>query len=114
MQRRTTKVNSIGARLGYKNEFDEVTSCTSVRSSGESKVGILDSENRATLDRHNVGADELTTAIADASDWSCSSFHGSDDNTWNKAKVRICMMASTDRVRTSWRKFSDTARCRVL
>jgi hypothetical protein len=40
-----------------RHEFDGVTRCTSV-------------ENRATLDQHNVGADELTMAVADASGWS--------------------------------------------
>jgi hypothetical protein len=69
MQKRTTKVDSIGARLGSENEFDGVKSCTSVESSGESKVGLLDSEIGATLDRHNVGADKPTTAVADASGW---------------------------------------------
>jgi hypothetical protein len=66
MQVWTTKVDSIGTRLGSENEFDGVTSCTSVESSGESHVGLLDSENGAILDRHNVGADELATAVADA------------------------------------------------
>jgi hypothetical protein len=48
------KVDSIGARFASEQEFDGVTRCTSVDSSGESKVGLLDSGNRATLDRHNV------------------------------------------------------------
>jgi hypothetical protein len=64
----TTKVDR--ARLGSENEFNGVTSCTSVGSSGESKVGLLDSGNRATLDRYNVVADKLTTAVSDTSGWS--------------------------------------------
>jgi hypothetical protein len=44
MQGCTTKVDSIGARLGSENGFDGVISCTSVESSGESKVGLLVSE----------------------------------------------------------------------
>jgi hypothetical protein len=61
MQGWTTKVNSIAARLGSENEFDGVPSCPSVESSGESKVGLLERENGATLDWHNaVGAGELT------------------------------------------------------
>jgi hypothetical protein len=63
MQRWVTKVDSIGARLGGENEFDGVTSCTSVESSGESKVRLLDNEKRATLDRHGICADELTSAV---------------------------------------------------
>jgi hypothetical protein len=70
MQRWATKVDSIGARLGSENEFDGVTSCTSVESSGESEVGLLDSENRTTLDRHDVCTDELATAVAYVRDWS--------------------------------------------
>jgi hypothetical protein len=70
MQGWTTKAGSMERDSGAKIEFDGVTRCTSVENSDESKVGLLDSEYRATLDRHNVGADELTTAVADASGWS--------------------------------------------
>jgi hypothetical protein len=70
MQRWATKVDSIGARLGSENEVDGVTSCTSVESSGESEFCLLDSENRTTLDRHDVCTDELATAVAYARSWS--------------------------------------------
>jgi hypothetical protein len=43
-----TKIDS----LGSENELNRVTRCTSVESSGESKVGLLENENRATLDRN--------------------------------------------------------------
>jgi hypothetical protein len=36
----------------------------------QSNIGLLDSDNRAILDRHNVGPDELTMAVANASGWS--------------------------------------------
>jgi hypothetical protein len=68
MQGWTTKAGSMGARLGSEiEELDGVTRCTSVENSGGNKIGLLDSESRAILDRHNVGADELKTAVADAS-----------------------------------------------
>jgi hypothetical protein len=69
MQGWSTKVDSIGARLESENEFDGVTS-TSVESSGESKVGLLYSENRVTLDRYAVYAAELAAAVAYVSGWS--------------------------------------------
>jgi hypothetical protein len=47
-----------------------VADCTSVESSGESKFDLLDSEYRATIDRHNLGAVEVTTTLAGASGWS--------------------------------------------
>jgi hypothetical protein len=53
--------------LGSENESDGVTGCTSVESSSESKVGLLDSENRATLDGHDVCVNKLTTSVAYAS-----------------------------------------------
>jgi hypothetical protein len=67
MQGWTAKVDSIRSRLGSENEFDGVTGCTSVESSSESEVGLLDSENRATLDGHDVCTNKLTTAVAYAS-----------------------------------------------
>jgi hypothetical protein len=75
----TTKVDSVGARLGSDTEFDGVTSCTSVESSGGIKVGLLGSENRATLDRYNVGADEQmpTTGVR-------PSMHGGDTSARTK------------------------------
>jgi hypothetical protein len=57
MQGWTTKVDSIGARL--------VHYC-----SVESKIGLPDSENRATLDRHYVCADKLAMAATYAGGWS--------------------------------------------
>jgi hypothetical protein len=54
MQRWTTKIDSIGVRLLSENEFDGVKSCTSVASNSESKISLLDSNTRATVDRHNV------------------------------------------------------------
>jgi hypothetical protein len=56
--------------LGSENEFDGATRCTSVESSGESKIGLHNSENKATLDRHNIGVDELITVFADSRGWS--------------------------------------------
>jgi hypothetical protein len=50
MQGWTTKVVCIGVRLESEIEFDGVARCTSIESSGESTVDLLDSENRATLD----------------------------------------------------------------
>jgi hypothetical protein len=70
MQRWTAKVDSIRSRLGSENEFDGITGCGSVESSSESKVGLLDSENGATLDGCGVCANKLTTAVAYASSWS--------------------------------------------
>jgi hypothetical protein len=55
--------DSIGASLVSENEFDWLTRCTSVESRGENKIGLRESETRATLDRHNKGVD-------DTSDWS--------------------------------------------
>jgi hypothetical protein len=51
MQGWATKVDSIGAILGSENEVDGVIPFTSIESSSGSKVVLLDSENRATLDR---------------------------------------------------------------
>jgi hypothetical protein len=70
MQGRTARVDSIGSRLGSENEFDGVTSYTSVESCSESKVGLLDSEDRATLVGYYVCAKKLTTAVACTSGWS--------------------------------------------
>jgi hypothetical protein len=53
-----------------QNEFDGITGCSSVESSSESKVGLLDSENRATLDRYDLSTNKLKTAVAYASSWS--------------------------------------------
>jgi hypothetical protein len=64
------KVDSIRSRLGSESEFDGVTDCTSFESSSESKLGLLESENRATLDGHDVCTNELMTAVAYASSWS--------------------------------------------
>jgi hypothetical protein len=60
----TTKIYSIRSRLGKENEFD------GVESSSESKVGLLDSANGATLDGYDVCVNKLTTAVAYASSWS--------------------------------------------
>jgi hypothetical protein len=70
MKRRTAKVDSIRSRLGSENELDGVTGCSSIESSSESKVGLLDSENGATLDGDDVCANKLTTTVAYASSWS--------------------------------------------
>jgi hypothetical protein len=51
MQGQATKVDSIGAKLGSENGVDGVIPFTSIESSSRSKAGLLDSENRATLDR---------------------------------------------------------------
>jgi hypothetical protein len=67
MQGWTTKVDSIEAG---ENEFDGVTR----------KVALLDSENRTTLDRHNIGG----VAAADASAGVRSSMHGGDESTRRK------------------------------
>jgi hypothetical protein len=70
MQRWTAKVDSIRSRLGSENEFDGITGCSSVENSSESKVGLFDSDNGATLDGYDVCANKLTTAVAYASSWS--------------------------------------------
>jgi hypothetical protein len=57
------KVDSMSARLVSENKFDGVTGCTILESSSESKVGLLDSEDGATLDGHDVCANELKTAV---------------------------------------------------
>jgi hypothetical protein len=69
MQGWTAKVDSIRSRLGSENEFDGITGCSSVKSSSESKVGLLDSESGATLDGSDVCANKQTTAVAYASSW---------------------------------------------
>jgi hypothetical protein len=70
MQGWTANVDSIRPRLGSENEFDGVTGCSSLESSSESKVGLLDSEKGSTLDGYDVCANKLTTAV------------GGDGNAW--------------------------------
>jgi hypothetical protein len=105
MQRWATTVDSIGARLGSEDEFDGVTSCTSVESSGESEVGygLLDSENRTTLDRHDVCTDELATAVAYACGWSSLKYARRRWEHLEKTNPRCesSPSMSTDRVRRS-------------
>jgi hypothetical protein len=98
-----TKVDSIGARLGCESEFDAIISCTSVESSGESKVGLLDSENRTTLDRHDVCTDELAKAVAYARGWSSLKYARRRWEHLEKTNPRYksSPSTSTDRVRRS-------------
>jgi hypothetical protein len=61
VQGRATKVGSIGARLGGTTECGAGVTCAEERCR-KSRVGLCD--------QHNVGAIELTAAVANASDWS--------------------------------------------
>jgi hypothetical protein len=64
------RLAAMGSSAESKAGCDGVTSCTSVESSSESKVGLLDSEDGATLDGHDICANKLKTAVAYGSSWS--------------------------------------------
>jgi hypothetical protein len=64
MQGWTTKVDSIGARLVSKKEFDGATAAQAPKAAVRARLAC------SILDRHNEGPDELTMVVADASGWS--------------------------------------------
>jgi hypothetical protein len=104
-----TKVDSIGARLGSEDEFDGINPSITVESSNKSRVDLFDSENRATLDRHNLGVDKLTRATADTSGWSarleCAQI---STETMSNPRCVSSPETGTDRVR--WQQHTQQGR----
>jgi hypothetical protein len=79
---------------------------------------LLGGENRAALDRQNVGASEVAVAVTDVSGWSSQLelaqvymevMRGLGEK---KYKCKSSPATSTNRMRRCWKGFKDTSRSR--